>query len=46
LDLDALGPIAAAIGPTVEEVAEPLATRPASPGAAFADEDPLEALLG
>jgi predicted TIM-barrel fold metal-dependent hydrolase len=44
-DLDALAPVAAAIGPTVAEVAEPLAEAPELPGVAFASEDPLEALL-
>ena len=44
-DLDVLAPIAAAIGPRVDDVAVPLATRPVWPGAAFATEDPLEALL-
>jgi predicted TIM-barrel fold metal-dependent hydrolase len=44
-DLDALAPIAARIGPRVDEVAVPLETRPPHPGAAFASEDPLEALL-
>lgn len=44
-DLDALTPIAAAIGPAVDEVAEPLEDWPAHPGAAFLKEDPLEALL-
>jgi predicted TIM-barrel fold metal-dependent hydrolase len=45
-DLEALTPIAAAVGPTVAEVAEPLAEVPELPGVAFAPEDPLEALLG
>jgi predicted TIM-barrel fold metal-dependent hydrolase len=45
-DLEVLAPIAAAVGPTVAEVAEPLADVPALPGVAFAPEDPLEALLG
>jgi predicted TIM-barrel fold metal-dependent hydrolase len=45
-DLEALAPIAAAIGPTVEEVARPLDELPALPGAAFSEADPLEALLG
>jgi predicted TIM-barrel fold metal-dependent hydrolase len=44
-DLDALAPIAAAIGPTAAEVAQPLTERPELPGVAFALEDPLEALL-
>jgi predicted TIM-barrel fold metal-dependent hydrolase len=45
-DLDALAPIAAAIGPRVDAVAEPLTEPQPHPGAAFALEDPLEALLG
>ena len=45
-DVDALAPIAAAIGPTVEEVAQPLDALPELPGVVFAPEDPLEALLG
>ena len=45
-DLDALAPIAAAVGPTVAEVAQPLDEWPELPGVAFAVEDPLEALLG
>ncbi len=44
-DLDALAPIAAAIGPRVDEVATRLEEPPVLPGAAFAREDPLEALL-
>jgi hypothetical protein len=44
-DLDALAPIAAAIGPRVGDVAQPLDERPQWPGAAFATYDPLEALL-
>jgi predicted TIM-barrel fold metal-dependent hydrolase len=44
-DLEALAPIAARIGPAVDEVAVPLEQRPAHPGAAFTSEDPLEALL-
>jgi predicted TIM-barrel fold metal-dependent hydrolase len=44
-DLDALRPIAATIGPRPGDVAQPLTTRPQWPGAAFASEDPLEALL-
>jgi predicted TIM-barrel fold metal-dependent hydrolase len=44
-DLDALAPIAAAIGPRVDDVADPLDEWPVHPGAAFALEDPLEALL-
>ena len=42
----ASAPIAAAVGPTVAEVAEPLADVPALPGVAFAPEDPLEAAAG
>ena len=45
-DLAALAPVAAAVGPTVEEVAEPLTESPTWPGVAFVAEDPLEALLG
>jgi len=45
-DLGALAPIAATIGPTVDEVAQPLTDWPALTGVAFAREDPLEALLG
>jgi hypothetical protein len=45
-DLEALAPIATAIGPTVAEVAQPLTEVPELPGVAFAPEDPLEALLG
>jgi len=45
-DLDALAPIAATIGPAVDEVAQPLAEWPLLTGVAFAREDPLEALLG
>ncbi len=44
-DLDALVPVAAAIGPRIDEVAEPLVDRPVWPGVAFSTEDPLEALL-
>jgi predicted TIM-barrel fold metal-dependent hydrolase len=44
-DLDVLAPIAAAIGPSVDEVAQPLTEMPELPGVAFAPEDPLEALL-
>ncbi len=45
-DLAELAPIAAAVGPTVEEVATPLTEWPALSGVAFSAEDPLEALLG
>ena len=45
-DLTALAPIAAAVGPTIAEVAEPLTEWPELPGVAFAPEDPLEAVLG
>ena len=45
-DLDALAPVAAAIGPRVDEVAVPLTERPSYTGVPFAAEDPLEALLG
>jgi predicted TIM-barrel fold metal-dependent hydrolase len=44
-DLEALSPIAAAIGPSVDEVAQPLLEWPVLTGVAFAHEDPLEALL-
>jgi predicted TIM-barrel fold metal-dependent hydrolase len=44
-DLDALAPIAAKIGPRVDEVATPLTERLVLPGVAFALEDPLEAVL-
>jgi predicted TIM-barrel fold metal-dependent hydrolase len=46
-DLDALTPVAAAVGPRVDEVAVPLGLgeRPAWAGVAFSTEDPLEALL-
>jgi Amidohydrolase len=44
-DLAALAPLAAAIGPRVDEVATPLAEPVTSPGMAFAHEDPLEPLL-
>jgi predicted TIM-barrel fold metal-dependent hydrolase len=45
-DLDALTPIAAVVGPTVEEVSQPLTHWPELTGVAFTSEDPLEALLG
>jgi len=44
-DLDALAPIAAAIGPRVSDVAQPLQEWPAHTGVAFHLQDPLEALL-
>ncbi len=44
-DLEALAPVAARIGPGIEEVARPLEAPAAHPGVAFAQEDPLEALL-
>jgi len=44
-DLDALTPVAAAVGPLVDEVARPLTELPPHPGVAFAEEDPLEQLL-
>jgi hypothetical protein len=44
-DLDALAPIAAAIGPRINDVAEPLDELPLHPGMAFNAEDPLEAFL-
>ena len=44
-DLDALAPIAASIGPRIDEVATPLPKPVTHTGVAFASEDPLEALL-
>ena len=44
-DLAALAPIAAEVGPTPVEIAQPLTDLPQLPGVAFATEDPLEALL-
>jgi predicted TIM-barrel fold metal-dependent hydrolase len=44
-DLDALAPLAATIGPRVEDVHTPLATPPRHTGEAFAPEEPLEMLL-
>ncbi|HZQ56991.1 MAG TPA: amidohydrolase family protein [Acidimicrobiales bacterium] len=44
-DLGTLMPVAARIGPFVDEVATPLAEPLVLPGVAFAPEDPLEALL-
>ena len=44
-DFDALAPIAAVVGPSVDEVAQPLTEWPELPGVAFTPEDPLEALL-
>jgi predicted TIM-barrel fold metal-dependent hydrolase len=45
-DLDALAPVAAAIGPKVDDVARPLDEHPGHMGVPFATEDPIEALLG
>ena len=44
-DFDALAPIAAVVGPSVDEVRRPLTEWPELPGVAFTPEDPLEALL-
>ena len=44
-DFDALAPIAAVVGPSVDEVGRPLTEWPELPGVAFTPEDPLEALL-
>ena len=44
-DLDALAPIAATIGPRVEDVARPLDHRPSHAGVAFSADDPLETAL-
>jgi predicted TIM-barrel fold metal-dependent hydrolase len=44
-DLARLTPIAASIGPSINDVAQPLDVWPAHPGAAFQAEDPLELAL-
>jgi predicted TIM-barrel fold metal-dependent hydrolase len=44
-DLDALAPIAATIGPRVEDVARPLDHRHSHAGVAFSADDPLETAL-
>lgn len=44
-DLDALAPVAAAVGPQVAEVATPLPETPCHSGVAFAAADPLEMAL-
>ena len=45
-DLDALGPVAATVGPLIADVAVPLEEWPDHTGAAFSAEDPLERVLG
>jgi predicted TIM-barrel fold metal-dependent hydrolase len=44
-DLDALAPVAAAIGPRIEDVHTPFENPPRHTGEAFAAEEPLEILL-